>query len=146
MRESYKEGGWRRGRVREQRDGVEAMLALAVLACNVAGSVQVLAGRVRARSMATENTMDEPDAQRLALGCLCNCIVKSSIEAVPMSFERTRTGANAVADAGKTASGSAGDPAGRPDRLECSCSAKPSGARTHLPAPRKRLTRLGSRS
>ena len=119
------------------------MLALAVLACNVAGSMQVLAGRVRGRAApATENTMDEPDAQRLALGKLqCSChLVKSSIKAVPMSFlsvlaqAQTRSRMRA-----KTASGSAGDPAGRPDRLECSCSTKPSGARTHLPAPRKRL-------
>ena len=118
-----------------------AMLALAVLACNVAGSMQVLAGRVRGRAApATENTMDEPDAQRLALGRLqCSChLVKSSIKAVPMSFLSVLAQSQTRSRCRQDRNGSA-ESADRPDRLECSCSTKPSGARTHLPAPRKRL-------
>ena len=65
----------------------------------------MLAGRVRGRAApATKNTMDEPDAQRLALGKLRMQLPlgEEQHQGCPHElFERTRTGPNAVADAGQ---------------------------------------------
>ena len=114
------------------------LTVLAVSAVHALLARGVAAGSVRGRAApATENTADEPDPQRLALGRLqCSChLVKNSIKAVPMSFLSTRAQA-------KSAGGLAG-PSGRPDRLECSCSTRPAGAKTHLPAKKKKTPEGG---
>ena len=127
------------------------MRALAViLAVYLARTVACVdAELVRRRAApATENTADEPDPQRLALGRLqCSChLVKNSIKAVPMSFLTTLVQGRARskdASARSVEGAIAEGQSKRPDRLECSCSTKVSGAKLRLPQKKTKLEGSG---
>ncbi len=90
---------------------------------------------------ATANTRDDADPQRLPLTRLaCGChFAKARIEPAPLpSFVDLGRGRGPHRLRGSSRARQHLDPAERPKRLECSCTTRPSNARTFMPqaAPR----------